>query len=170
MDWVKIRGKVIGACKKYRYAILVLVLGLVLLMIPGRASQETRTAEQPKIQQTDTHKGDITESLRNILCKIQGVGDVQILLTTAAGEKTIYQTDNDITGGENAASRWETVIITNGNREESGLVQQIIPESYMGAIVVCQGADSPAVRLAVVEAVTKVTGLGSDRVCVLKMK
>lgn len=170
MDWVMIRQKVIGACKKYRYAILVLVLGLILLMIPGRTSQKTETTEQPKIQQTDTHKGDITESLRNILCRIQGVGDVQILLTTAAGEKTIYQTDNDITGGENATSRLETVIITNGNREESGLVQQIIPESYMGAIVVCQGADSPAVRLAVVEAVTKVTGLGSDRVCVLKMK
>jgi len=170
MDWVTIRDKVIGACKKYRYAILVLVLGLILLMIPGRASQETKTAEQPKVQQTDAPTDDITESLRNILCRIQGVGDAQILLTTAAGEKIIYQTDNDITGGENGTSRLETVIITGSNRDESGLVQQIIPKSYMGAIVVCQGADSPAVRLAVVEAVTKVTGLGADRVCVVKMK
>lgn len=170
MDWVKLREKVISTCKKYRYAILILALGIILLMIPGRSAQETKTAEQPLPKQTVTQKDDFLESLRSILCRIEGVGDAQILLTTAAGEKIIYQTDNDITGGENGTSRLETVIITGSNREEAGLVQQIIPKSYMGAIVVCQGADSPAVRLAVVEAVTKVTGLGSDRVCVLKMK
>ena len=49
-------------------------------------------------------------------------------------------------------------------------VQQVLPESYRGAIVVCQGADSPAVKLAIVEAVSRATGLGADSISVLKMK
>jgi stage III sporulation protein AG len=36
--------------------------------------------------------------------------------------------------------------------------------------VICQGAADPAVRLAVVEAVADATGLGADRISVLKMK
>jgi len=36
--------------------------------------------------------------------------------------------------------------------------------------VVCQGADDPAVRLAVSQAVSSVTGISTDRISVLKMK
>ena len=60
-------------------------------------------------------------------------------------------------------------MITDENRTQTGLVQQSIPPTYRGAIVVCQGADSPAVCLAVKEAVSKVTGLDTSQISVLKM-
>jgi hypothetical protein len=40
----------------------------------------------------------------------------------------------------------------------------------MGAVIVCQGADKPVVRLAIVEAVADATGLSTDTITVLKMK
>ena len=92
------------------------------------------------------------------------------MLTVAAGEKIVYQTDEDISGGENVTTRIETVIVTGTDRAQTGLIQQVNPPTYLGAIVVCQGADRPAIRLAIVEAVSKVTGLGSDKISVLKMK
>ena len=61
------------------------------------------------------------------------------------------------------------MIITDYNRNESALVERVDPPQYLGAIVICQGADSAAVRLAVVEAVSKYTGLGADQIAVLKM-
>ena len=85
------------------------------------------------------------------------------MLTVEEGETTVYQYDE-------TASGKTTVIITDEERAESGLVQQVIPQKYRGAIVVCQGADSASVRLSVIEAVAKVTGLGTDRISVLKMK
>jgi len=39
-----------------------------------------------------------------------------------------------------------------------------------GCVVVCQGADSPGVRLDVTAAVAAYTGLGSDKISVFKMK
>ena len=62
-----------------------------------------------------------------------------------------------------------TVIVSGNDRTESGLVRQINPPVYMGAIVVCQGADDPTVQLAIIDAVSKITGLGTHRISVLKM-
>ena len=92
---------------------------------------------------------------------------MQVLLTVAAGEQTIYHSDENST---DTSVRLETVIITDSQRNQQALVQQVLPESYRGAIVVCQGADSPAVKLAIVEAVSRATGLGADSISVLKMK
>ena len=108
---------------------------------------------------------DLEQKLTEILSKIDGVGKAEVLLTEANGSNTIYQTD----AGQNY-SNLDTVIITDGNREEKGLVKQVLPPEYRGALIVCQGADSAGVRLSVVEAVKSVTGLSSDCITVLKMK
>ena len=41
---------------------------------------------------------------------------------------------------------------------------------FTGAVILCQGANNAEVRLQVVEAVSAFTGLGSNRIMVLKMK
>ena len=41
---------------------------------------------------------------------------------------------------------------------------------FRGALVVCQGGGDPAVRLAVIEAVSALTGLGSDKISVVKLQ
>ena len=111
------------------------------------------------------------ETLTEILQSIQGVGKVQVLLSIASGEKTVYQTDSDTAAsGDSNSIKIETVIVTDSQRNETGLISQINPPVYLGAIIVCQGADSAAVKLAVTQAVSKITGLGADNICVLKMK
>ena len=41
--------------------------------------------------------------------------------------------------------------------------------SANGCVVACAGADSPAVRLDVTNAVAAYTGLGSDKICIVKI-
>ena len=167
MDWIGFQKKALGTVKRYRIAALILVIGLALMLIPTkRDDQQSQTPAQTEIcEQTD-----ISEELARILSQIQGAGKVEVMLTVAFGEKTVYQTDEDISGGEAGSTRGDTVIITSADRTQSGLVQQVNPPVYLGAIVVCQGGDRSSVRLAIVEAVSKVTGLGADRISVLKMK
>ena len=45
---------------------------------------------------------------------------------------------------------------------------RILYPTYRGALVVCQGGDRADVRLAVIEAVSVLTGLSSDRITVAK--
>lgn len=167
MDWIALREKAADLLKKYRYALLVLLLGLALMLLPGK--REDGGTEHTEVS-TVLEQTDISEQLARILSRIQGAGEVEVMLTVAAGEQTVYQTDEDITGGVDGSSRSDTVIITDAERTQSGLISQVNPPKYQGAIIVCQGAESPAVRLAIVEAVSRVTGLGADRISVLKMK
>lgn len=157
MDYIR---KIQEFFAKYRYALLVLLVGLVLMLLPTGSDPQTKQTEaEPSLSKEQ----NVTQELTEILASIQGVGKVQVMLTVEEGEKTVYQYDEKASGKD-------TVIITNGNREESGLVYQVIGQKYRGAVVVCQGADSASVRLSVIEAVAKVTGLGTDRISVLKMK
>lgn len=168
MDITAIGTKIMDFIKKYRYVILVLVVGIVLMAIPGGKDEEPEPTESAG---SAVQFQDPTEELTRILSQIHGAGKVQILLTKSAGEKTVYQTDQDSSTSENGGSvRLETVIVTDSDRAEQGLTQQVFAPEYRGAIIVCQGADDAAVRLAIVEAVSDVTGLGTDRISVLKMK
>lgn len=168
---IKIWGdKAASIIKKHRYAVLVLILGVIFMLLPGR-TQSQKSAEQATNTTQVLDQGDITEELTQILCQIQGVGRVQVMLTVSTGEQTVYQFDEDMTTNETGSViRKETVIISGSSREEQALVSHVIPPRYMGAIVVCQGADQAAVKLAVLDAVSKITGLSSDKISVLKMK
>lgn len=168
MDVRKLGEKLPSLLKKYKYAVLVLVLGLVLMVLPTSTKTEQKTAQNVTNPVRTT---DAAQELANILENIQGVGKVQVLLTVKAGESTVYQTDEDVNTSETGSSiRKETVIITDSDRNQQPLVVQTLPPEYLGAVVVCQGAENAAVRLAVVEAVCKATGLGADKISVLKMK
>lgn len=159
----KLGKQALSLVTKYKYALLVVLLGLALMLIPGRTESKEETPEPTVAQQTKTEDA---ERLEDFLSQIQGAGKVQVLLSYAKGERTVYQTDSDTDSG---GTRMDTVIITDSQRGESGLIQQIDPPSYLGAIIVCQGADRADVRLAIVEAVSTYTGLGADRISVLKM-
>ncbi len=168
MDINALSCKGLDFFKKYRYPILVLLIGIFLMILPGK---EKETVQTPQIQETSPQQADLSKDLEQILSQIQGVGKVKVLLSVAAGERYEYQQDEDISTSESGgSSRKDTVIITDDNRNQEPILSQVLPPSYRGAIVVCQGAEQAQVRLAVVEAVSRLTGLGADAICVLKMK
>lgn len=163
---MELTGKITGFVSKYRYVILVLVIGIALMLIPF-GSKKSETAVTPAISNEEP---DITDQLTKILSQIDGAGKVSVMLTVKTGQSSVYQNDEDITSGESGSIRQDTVIITDENRVQSGLVQHVLAPEYRGAIVVCEGADKPEVRLHIIEAVARVTGLGTDKISVLKMK
>ena len=161
MDWRKVKTDILGFWKRYRLVLLILLAGLCLMMIPEQ-KKEPVTADAPQISLVSTE-----ESLAEILSKIKGAGKVEVLLTEYRGRETIYQTD----GQQSADSlRQETVILSGSDRKEEGLIRQVNPPVYMGALIVCQGGDNPTVKLSIVEAVMDITGLLSNQITVLKMK
>ena len=164
MDRVALKEKVQHLLGKYKYVVLVLLVGIVLMLLPSRQEE---TTQAKVISEPVEQKQDVQKELTQILTQIDGVGAVQVMLTIASGEETVYQTDTE---SADSACRVETVIVTDANRAQQGLVQRKNPPKYLGAIVVCKGGGNAAVRLAVVEAVSRVTGLGADQISVLKMK
>lgn len=166
MDWITFRGKAVLWLKEYRYVLLVLALGIVFMLLPQGGSEKKEEAvpqEQEAISEVT-----LQEKLEEILSQVQGAGKVRVLLSEAEGKEIQYQTDEEERSQD--AYQRDTVILSDSGRNQSGLIKQINPPKYLGAIILCQGADSASVKLALMEAVSNATGLTTDRISVMKMK
>lgn len=160
MDMESGKQQFITVIKKYQYVLLVILIGVFLMLLPANAKEAEMTT-----QISEELSRDLEDELSEILSQISGVGKTEVLLTELSGSNTIYQMDTS-----QSQHNTDTVVIRTQTRDETGLVKQVLPPVYKGAIVVCQGADSANVRLSVVEAVKSVTGLSSACITVLKMK
>ena len=169
MDFVEWKRKVSGFAHRYKYAVIVLLLGILLMLIPGKSEEEKLAAMIP--QEAMQNQSTVEERLAEILAEVAGAGAVKVMLTEAQGEQTVYQTDTTYSQTEHGTdTRTQTILTTDSGRNQEGLIHQRNPPKYQGAIVLAQGAENPAVKLAIVEAVSNVTGLGADRISVLKMQ
>jgi len=163
MDWNALKVKTSLLVSRYKYVMIVVLAGILLM------SFSTEKKEEPEeVLQERKEEICLSEELEEILARIEGVGKVQVLLTEADSARTVYQTDEQHSA--DGSIRVETVIVSDGSRGEAGLVASVTPPVYLGAIVVCQGADRPSVQLAVIQAVSNVTGISTDRISVVKMK
>jgi stage III sporulation protein AG len=136
------------------------------MMLPDQ--EDTAPVETDAIQQQEQ---TLEKMLEEILCQIEGAGKVEVLLTEHNGQEIQYQTDDESErNSESSHQRADTVLVEGSERQDSGLIRRIDSPVYRGALIVCQGADHPQVRLAIVEAVCCVTGLGADQISVVKMK
>lgn len=157
---------------KYKYAAVVVLIGAMLLLWPNGSGDTPATSDAVQTRQTLDTRSLQTE-MEDILGKINGVGQVQVLLTIDSdGERHLAQ-DSELSYSGSTASpedysrRSEVVLIDGENGEEAVVIRTVYPR-YRGALVVCQGGDRADVKLAVTEAVAALTGLTSDRITVAK--
>ena len=155
---------------KYKYAVLVALIGAGLLLWPsgngGTEPPATKQTEQTEIR-------DIQSEMADILGTISGVGQVKVMLTVDSdGQRQLAQ-DTELTysgdtkAPEDYSRRSETVLVESASGDEAVVVRTMYP-TYRGALVVCQGGDQAEVKLAVTEAVAALTGLSTDRITVAK--
>lgn len=166
MDRTAPKQRINALFSKYKYPVLVVLVGLGLMLLPKEAASSSMEVQPP----TEPVQS-LEERLEQILSQIDGAGQVRVLLTEEAGRENVYQTDSQSDADESGTRRTDdTVLVEDSNRNEVGLIRQTLGPEYRGAVVLCQGASQPGVRLAIVEAVRCVTGLGADRISVQTMK
>lgn len=151
----------------YKYAVLVLLLGVGLMLIP----QKKETSNEQTQQSSQPETVSLEQRLETALSQMHGVGAVKVLLTLETGMSYQYQTDEQIVRlPEELETERQTVLAEDGSGKEVPIMVKTTYPAYKGALILCQGADSASVRLDIVNAVSALTGLGSDKISVIKMK
>ena len=165
MDLQKLKDQIVGTVLKYKYVLLILCVGLLLVLVPSGSSAKAKKAAITQNKQASHISED---ALASILKRIKGAGRVNVLLSLEQSEQTDYQLDQDHSAS--STDKQKTVTITDSQRNEAGLVRKVCAPTYRGAIIVCDGADDPFVQLSMIQAVSNITGLRSDQISVLKMQ
>lgn len=170
-DWTDWKEKLTAFLGRYKYVGLVLLAGLLLLLWPS-GKQKPPDAAQPSPAPVGSTEEDFSvaaleEKLAQTLSKVQGAGEVSVMLTVQNGPQKRLAEDRD--PGEDG-ERTETVVLSKGSsQQETVTVQEMFPR-FQGAVLVCPGGDDPEVRLKLTEATAALTGLGSDKISISKGK
>ena len=146
--------------KLYGPKLLAAALGVVLMALPsGRES--AGAAVQTEQQEFDL--AGFEEKLARTLSRVSGAGEVEVVLSLDSGGRQILAQDVEQEGER--VTR-DTVTLNRGGGGQSVVPLQTDAPRFRGALVVCPGGGDPQVRLELLKAVSALTGLGADRVCV----
>ena len=164
--------KILAGLKKYKYAVLVLLLGIALMLLPfGKKEETTETEVQVETLSDEAYAQTLEQRLEDMLCQVSGAGQVRVMLTLQTGSRTEYQTDTQISNSETQSQEErKTVILSEGSAYDKAAVSAVQYPRFQGALILCQGADQSTVRLSLVNAVAALTGLSSGQITVIKMK
>lgn len=167
--------KVMEPLLKNKYVLILLAVGLILLLFTsGNDKKTVETNIATGLTETGFSVDELENRLADALSSIQGAGKVQVVLTVKSSTEQVVAEDRDsserITAdGSDTENSVKTVLIDSGSSESPVTLKYIYPE-FQGALIIAQGADDASVRLALTEAVSSLTDIGSDRITVTKMQ
>lgn len=151
----------------YRWALIVVAVGALLMALPtgsGRSANE-RAAEAVSAGAAEDFDLEGFETrLAEALSRVDGAGEVRVVLTLDGGARSVLARDSQTDGDGSGSST--VVTVGRGSGNQSVVPVQTLTPSFRGALVVCPGGGDPLVRLRLSQAVAALTGLGSDRISI----
>ena len=138
------------------------------------------SAEEPKnIENTGN---DLEKRLETILGRINGVGEVKVLITYSESNKTVAMynenlkqsstEENDTSGGTRKITETDTskeIIYKEENGEKVPITEQIIMAKIEGAVITAKGAGNANVKANIIQAVEAATGIPTHKIQVFEM-
>ncbi len=176
-----------------RWVILILA-GILLLILAWPSQKQDRTKKNASQKTAGQNTQDETvwntmeeyaagqeKKVEDVLSQVEGVGDVDVMITLAASEEKITLQDEDTSqeqkketdssGGsrENTAAKTKTehVLIEEENGKNP-YITQIASPKIEGVVVVAQGAGKGVVDAEIIEAIEALFPIESHKIKVLR--
>lgn len=195
----KIKGGMAKWLRKDNLLILLL-LGILLVVIAlptekssgqeegavgeasgGSGSSSPGIAESTCITSTEEYTAYLERRLEETLCRIGGVGSVQVMITLEATEELVVEkdqqiqnsntTEEDSQGGSRyiyQSDRSENTVYHSSGSNEPYVVKTLMPE-VSGVVVVAQGAGTGQISKEITDVVQALFGVEAHKVKVVKM-
>lgn len=146
----------------------VVIVGIYFTILSNPKEENPSTNLDTNIQTFSSSGEYITwleNKLENVLGKVKGAGNVEIILTLDKGFEYVYATEEEIkelaSGGSVTTTK---VVLVNG---QPVLEEEIFP-SIKGIVVVSQGAEDVGVRLNLLSALQTVVSVDSSKITILE--
>lgn len=183
---------------KLSYFIVIGLIGLFIFLvsnifsspkeqstIPQQPIQSEESTETSSAKKEDTEikqelEGNYESDLTDMIGKIQGVADVEVMVNLDSTNVTVYEKniikgkqttdETDTNGGkrkvEDDTEETEVVLVRQGDQEVPLLVQTKKPD-VRGVFIVASGVEDPTVKMWVIESVAKVLDVAPHKISVM---
>ena len=130
-----------------------------------------------------SEKTDLEKNLKNILSKIKGVGEVDVLITYSQSSEVVAMynettkqnitEENDTSGGKRIIEQKDidkTIAYEEDNGKKYPVTQKVMFPTVTGAVIIAEGSGNSVVRANITQAVEAATGLPPHKIQVFEMK
>lgn len=131
--------------------------------VMSEAEENGNTAETT----LEEYKKTREEELKQLLRKVEGVGNVEVMLTIHASQEKVTLKDNSMKG-ENSEEK--TVLVENENRDSLPYVVQEREPEIEGVVIVCDGGNDSSVKREITDAVSALFSIESHKIKIMKSK
>ena len=108
----------------------------------------------------------LEQRLEKVLCKVEGAGDVSVVLTIESGMETVLATKTEVIENSSGKQMIETPILVNGKTV-------VIKEKYpkiTGVLIVAEGASSLTILTKIQQATVSLLDINVNQIEILTMK
>lgn len=177
------------------FFVVLLIITIVIINIiwNGNKTSEQKTTNDTSKQlassETTVNEGtmqtnteDLEIKLKNILSKIQGVGEVEVCLNYSESSEVIAMynenskvsttEESDTEGGTRKIQETDTqkdIIYQEEDGKKTPITQKVVQPKIEGAIITAKGVSDANVKNNVIQAVEALTGLATHKIQVFEM-
>ena len=164
--------------KKNIKIIVLVVIGLMALILFLGMNNEEESVIDNKLPNTLSYQttleycAELEGKLEKVLSNIYGAGDVSVLITVDGSPELVYATNSDNktssnSSGSTVTSSSNPIIVQTSTGAGPLILTENLPE-VKGVIVVSSGAGDVGIKLDIINAVSTLLNISTDKISVLK--
>lgn len=166
------------------FFLIVLVITLILInriMVEDKSIMQEEKTNNRVVELAENYnsENDLEIRLKNILSKMSGVGNVEVMITYSESSSIspLYNETSSVSISEEQLEAGNTKTTeTNENQREilvdsasNPIIEKSLNPKIEGAIITAQGANNSKVKADIVSAVEAATGLATHKIQVFSM-
>ena len=170
------------------FLLIILIITIVAINFiwkdEKQESKQTTTNKELASEEKNTNSDeDLEKKLEKILSSINGVGNVNVMLTYTEStqiipvynktEKTSNPNESDSGGGTRQVEESDVtqeVVYQDKNGKNNIITQKTISPKIEGAIITADGANNSNIKANIIQAVEAATGLATHKIQVFEKK
>lgn len=162
--------------KKLFILLIIAFTAIIFLIITEIAGGDSNDKVTKKDETTlSTYEKKLSIELENIISKIEGAGETKVMVTLDTGEENVYarqgkSSSEQTNEKDKFEDEYEYIVIKKNSSNQEGLLLKVIQPNIRGVAIVCDGADSSIVKESILNTVTAVLDIKSNKVSISKMK
>lgn len=156
--------------------LIIAVFGLIIYF--GMTSSETESrvvkdVSNNSYRTTMQYCAELEAKLQSVLSNIRGAGEVDVMITVDGSPELIYASDVDekvssnSSGTTTSSTSSSPIIINVGGNSNALILTESLPQ-VKGVIIVSSGAGNVSVKLDILNAVSTLLDISTDKISVLK--
>ena len=153
---------------------IIFVVALILFLKMSGTKSTTKTTMTSSIQyQTSLdYSKQLETKLESVLSQIKGAGNVKVMITLDGSPELVYAMDSNEkvsnnTGGSTTTSSSTPILVQTNGTTSPLILTEVLPK-VKGVIVVSSGANDISIKLDILNSVSTLLDISTDKINVLK--